>query len=183
MTKSFTALAILKLRDEGKLSLDDPASKWIPELGNLKYPTRDSAPIRIRNLLTHGAGFPEDNPWGDRQLAIPNERMTKWLMEGLPFSTAPDTAYEYSNYGFALLGRIVSKASGVPYSEYLAKNILAPLGMRSTTLEAATLPANVRAMGYRLLEKEYFEEPSLPHGAFGSMGGLLTSARDLGRYV
>jgi hypothetical protein len=55
--------------------------------------------------------------------------------------------------------------------------------MRATTLEAATLPANARAMGYRLVANEYFEEPSLPHGAFGSIGGLLTSTQDLGRYV
>ncbi|PYT25168.1 MAG: serine hydrolase [Acidobacteria bacterium] len=183
MTKSFTALSILKLRDEGKLSLEDPVVKWIPEFARFQYPTRDTAPIRIRQLMSHGAGFPEDNPWGDRQLSTDDATLTRWLEQGLPFSTPPDTSFEYSNYGFALLGRIVSKASGVPYAEYLAKNILAPLGMRSTTLEAATLPANVRAMGYRLLEKEYFEEPSLPHGAFGSMGGLLTSARDLGRYV
>ena len=183
MTKSFTALSILKLRDAGKLSLEDPVAKWIPEFARFQYPTRDTAPIRIRQLMSHGAGFPEDNPWGDRQLSTDDATLTRWLEQGLPFSTPPDTSFEYSNYGFALLGRIVSKASGVPYAEYLAKNILAPLGMRSTTLEAATLPANVRAMGYRLLENEYFEEPSLPHGAFGSMGGLLTSARDLGRYV
>ncbi|HXA04866.1 MAG TPA: serine hydrolase domain-containing protein [Bryobacteraceae bacterium] len=183
MTKSFTALSILKLRDAGKLSLEDPVAKWIPEFARFQYPTRDTAPIRIRQLMSHGAGFPEDNPWGDRQLSTDDATLTRWLELGLPFSTPPDTSYEYSNYGFALLGRIVSKASGVPYAEYLTKNILAPLGMRSTTLEAATLPANVRATGYRLLENEYFEEPSLPHGAFGSMGGLLTSARDLGRYV
>ena len=179
MTKSFTALSILKLRDAGKLSLEDPVSKWIPEFARFQYPTRDTAPIRIRQLMSHGAGFPEDNPWGDRQLSTDDATLTRWLEQGLPFSTPPDTSYEYSNYGFALLGRIVSKASGVPYAEYLANNILGPLGMRSTTLEAA----NARAMGYRLLEKEYFEEPSLPHGAFGSMGGLLTSSRDLGRYI
>ena len=69
MSKSFTAMAILKLRDEGKLNLDDPAYQYIPELKNLKYPTADAPPITIRHLLTHGAGFPEDNPWGDRQLA------------------------------------------------------------------------------------------------------------------
>lgn len=183
MTKSFTALSILKLRDEGKLSLEDAVAKWIPEFARFQYPTRDTAPIRIRQLMSHGAGFPEDNPWGDRQLATDDATLTQWLEQGLPFSTPPDTSYEYSNYGFALLGRIVWKASGVPYANYLANSILAPLGMRSTTLEAATLPANVRAMGYRLLDNQYFEEPSLPHGAFGSMGGLLTSARDLGRYV
>src|SRR5258707_3082396 len=129
MTKSFTTLAILQLRDEGKLSLEDPVSKWIPQFARMQYPTADTAPLRIRNLLTHGAGFPEDNPWGDRQLAISDELLDQWLAKGLPFSTAPDTAYEYSNYGFALLGRIVTKASGIPYRTYLEKNILAPIGL------------------------------------------------------
>src|SRR5262249_31673398 len=63
MTKSFTAMAILKLRDEGKLALDDPAEKYVPELASLKYPTTDSPKITIRHLLSHSEGFPEDNPW------------------------------------------------------------------------------------------------------------------------
>src|ERR1700722_4413713 len=66
MTKSFTVLAILKLRDEGKLSLDDPVSKWIPEFARMELPPRDSAPLKIRQLLSHSTGFPEDNPWGDQ---------------------------------------------------------------------------------------------------------------------
>ncbi len=183
MTKSFTALAILKLRDEGKLSLEDPASKYIPEIGKWKLPTADSAPILVRNLMTHGAGFPEDNPWGDRQLGVAADRMTEWLKAGLPFSTSPDTAYEYSNYGFALLGRIVTKVSGVPYREYVEKNILAPLGMKGTSLEPSALPVNARAMGYKKAGDVYQEEPSLPHGAFGAMGGMVTTANDLGKYV
>lgn len=69
MTKSFTAMSILKLRDEGKLSLDEPVAKYIPELAKLSYPTSDSPVLTIRHLLTHSEGFPEDNPWGDRQLA------------------------------------------------------------------------------------------------------------------
>lgn len=183
MTKSFTALAVLKLRDERRLSLEDPVSKWIPEFGNIRYPTRDTVPVRIRQLLTHGAGLPEDNPWGDRQLAISDEVLARWLAAGLPFSTPPDTEFEYSNYGFALLGQIVSRASGMPYDQYLGKAILAPLGMRATTLEPSAVPANVRATGYRKSGQEYTEEPPLPHGAFGAMGGLLTSSRDLARYV
>ena len=183
MTKSFTALAILKLRDGGKLSLEDSVSKWIPEFARFNYPTRDTAPIRIRQLLSHAAGFPEDNPWGDRQLDTSDETLTAWLHQGLPFSTPPDTAYEYSNYGFALLGRIVSKVSGVPYREYLEKEILAPLGMRASTLDVNAVPAGLRATGYGKSGEEYTEEPALGHGAFGSMGGLLTSANDLGRYV
>ena len=183
MTKSFTALAILKLRDEGKLSIEDPVSKWIPELAKLSYPTSDSAPIRVRQLLTHGAGFPEDNPWGDRQLDASDEKLTQWLEAGLPFSTPPDTAYEYANYGFALLGRIVTKASGTPYREYVEKQILAPLGMRASTLEPGAVPDAARARGYRKSGEGYAEVPPLAHGAFGAMGGLLTSSRDLGRYV
>ena len=183
MTKSFTALAILKLRDEGKLSLDDAASKWIPELARLKYPTHDSTPIRVRHLLTHGAGFPEDNPWGDRHLDEKDAELTRWLEAGLPFSTAPDTAYEYSNYGFALLGRIVANASGVPYDEYLKTNILAPLGMSASTLEPAAVPDKLRARGHRKSGDGYAEVPPLAHGAFGAMGGLLTSSRDLAKYV
>ena len=183
MTKSFTALAILKLRDEGRLSLEDPVSKWIPELARWSYPTRDTAPIRVRQLLTHEAGFPEDNPWGDRQLGISSAVLSEWLRAGIPFSTPPGTEYEYSNYGFALLGRIVERASKVTYREYLEKRILAPLGMKDSTLEPAAAPERLRATGYSLKEGQYVEEPALPHGAFGAMGGLLTNARDLARYV
>lgn len=183
MTKSFTALAILKLRDEGKLSLEDPVAKWVPEFARMKYPTRDTAPIRIKELLTHGAGFPEDNPWGDRQLAIADDELGRWLERGLPFSTAPGTEFEYSNYGFALLGRIVQRASGMSYKDYLHRQILAPLGMKSTTLEPSDVPANARAIGYRRDNGEYSIVPSLAHGSFGAMGGLVTTARDMARYV
>lgn len=183
MTKSFTTLAILQLRDEGKLSLEDPVSTWIPEAAGFDYPARDTAPIRIRTLLTHGAGFPEDNPWGDRQLATPDDTLTQWLKKGLPFSTPPETAYEYSNYGFALLGRIVARCSGVPYPQYIRQHILDPLQMRSASLEPDSVPAALRVTGYGLDGRQYVVIPSLPHGAFGSMGGMLVSARDLGRYV
>ena len=74
MTKSFTAMAILKLRDEGKLTLEDPVSNYVPELANLPYPTNDSQVLNIRHLLTHSEGFPEDNPWGDRQLHQPTRQ-------------------------------------------------------------------------------------------------------------
>ena len=73
MTKSFTALAIMKLRDEGKLSLEDPAERYVPELAGLAYPTADAPRITIRHLLSHAEGFPEDNPWGDRQLAATDD--------------------------------------------------------------------------------------------------------------
>ena len=155
----------------------------MPELKGLKYPTSDSPRITIRHLLSHAEGFPEDNPWGDRQLARTDDELSQMLRGGIPFSTSPGTAYEYSNYGFAILGRIVSSVSGMRYDEYVTTNILRPLGMTSTTLEASTVPAGRLAHGYRWEDNRWKDEPLLPHGAFGSMGGMLTSVRDLGRYV
>jgi CubicO group peptidase (beta-lactamase class C family) len=184
MTKSFTALGILKLRDEGKLSLEDPVSKWIPEFAKMELPTRDSAPLRIRNIMSHSAGFPEDNPWGDQQLAATDADLTKWLQKGIPFSTAPGTRYEYSNYAFGLLGRIVTKASGMAYEKYVETQILGKLQMNNSTFEFSQVPAATRATGYRLQpDGSYLAEAPLPHGAFGAMGGLLTTANDLGKYV
>jgi CubicO group peptidase (beta-lactamase class C family) len=183
MTKSFTALAIMKLRDEGKLNLEDPAERYIPELAGLAYPTADAPKITIRHLLSHAEGFPEDNPWGDRQLAATDDEMARMMRRGIPFSTAPGTAYEYSNFGFAILGRIVARVSGMPYKDYVATRLLDPLGMTSTTLQAASVPPGRLTKGYRLEDGQWVEEPPLPDGAFGAMGGMLTSTRDLAKYV
>ena len=183
MTKSFTAMSILKLRDEGKLSLEDPAEKYVPELKSLVYPTADSPRITIRHLLSHSEGFPEDNPWGDRQLADPEEQFTRMLKAGIPFSNAPGMAYEYSNYGFAILGRIVARVSGTTYTDYVTKNILRPLGLTSTTLEVEKVPSNRLAHGYRWEDDQWKEEEQLANGTFGAMGGMLTSLNDLAKYV
>lgn len=183
MSKSFAAVSILQLRDAGKLSLDDPAEKYVPELSGLRYPTTDSPKLTVRLLLSHSAGFPEDNPWGDQQLSVSNERMAEMMRGGIPFSTAPGTAYEYSNFGFAILGRIVANVSGMPYPQYLRERVLGPLGMNVTTLEAAAVPPARLAHGYRRQDGAWLEEPQLADGAFGPMGGMLTSISDLGRWV
>lgn len=183
MTKSFTAMAILKLRDEGKLSLEDPVSKYVPDLKDLSYPTNDSQVLNIRHLLTHSEGFPEDNPWGDRQLAQSDQTMRNWMRAGIPFSTSPGTEFEYSNYGFAILGQIIAKASGRPYADYVRDNILRPLGMNASTFEMSSVPKEQIALGYRWENNAWQPEPILAHGSFGAMGGLWTNARDLARYV
>ncbi len=183
MTKSFTAAAVLQLRDAGRLSLDDPAARYVPELAALAPATSDAPPITIRHLLTHSAGFPEDNPWGDQQLAITDDEMAALMTAGIPFSTAPGTAYEYSNYGFAILGRIVARVSGMRFADYLGQHVLRPLGMTATTLEAADVPDARLATGYRWQDDRWLAEPALADGAFGPMGGLLTTVDDLSRWV
>ena len=183
MTKSFTAMAIVKLRDEGKLKLDDLVSKYIPELKGQKYLTKDAAPITVRHLLTHGAGFPEDNPWGDRQLATTDKEMLTMIKKGLSYSNVSGVAYEYSNLGFAMLGYIIKKVSGQSYDVYITKNILEPLGMMHTYFEYSKVPAIKLAHGYRWLNGQWVEQPLLHDGIYGAMGGIITSMDDFIKYV
>lgn len=182
MSKSFTAMAIVKLRDEGKLNLDDPASKYIPEMKKVKLLTTDAPEITVRHLLTHAAGFPEDNPWGDRQLADTDEDLLN-VAQSASFSNAPGVAYEYSNLGFALLGKIISHVSGKPYQQYITDSILRPLGMNHTYWEYADVPAEKLAHGYHWTGNHWEEEPLLHDGSFGAMGGLITTIEDFSRYM
>ena len=183
MSKAFTALAILKLRDEGRLSLDATAESYVPELRSWTYPTADSPRIRVRDLLSHAAGFVDDNPWGDRQQPLPDADFTAMLAAGVPFTRAPGTAYEYSNFGFALLGRIIANVSGRPFDDYIRDEIMRPLGMQSTGYDIAASPAERRAIGYRWENNASVREPDMARGAFGAMGGVETSAADYAHWI
>jgi len=186
MSKSFTSMAILKLRDEGKLNLDDPVYLYIPQLKNIKYPTADAPHITIRHLMTHGAGFPEDNPWGDRQLADSDKDLMEFIGRQISFSNPPGIAYEYSNLGFALQGKIITKVSGIRYQEYIKKNILEPLGMKTTTYEYGDVAPDKLAHGYRWLNKKWNEEELMhdtPDGSWGAMGSMISSVDEFANYM
>jgi CubicO group peptidase (beta-lactamase class C family) len=183
MSKSFTSMAILKLRDQGKLHLDEPASKYVPELKGQKLVSQDGPEITIRHLMTHGAGFPEDNPWGDRQLGISDAAFSAMLKKGIQFSNNPGTTYEYSNMGFALLGRIIQNVSKKSYQNYIQEEIWKPLGMKNTFWEYEKVPKGSLALGYRYINNEWVEQPMEHDGAYGAMGGMLTTIEDFSKYV
>lgn len=183
MSKNFTSLAALKLRDAGKLSLEAPVESLVPEVKGWAYPTTDSPRIRVRDLATHTAGFVTDDPWGDRQLDMGEADFSAFLKAGVPFSRAPGMAMEYSNFGYALLGRVVTNASGRNYADYIEAEILRPLGMAASTYDVGKIPAVTRAIGYRWEDGAWKEEPALGPGTFGAMGGLAVSANDYAKYV
>jgi CubicO group peptidase (beta-lactamase class C family) len=145
ITKTMTAIAILQLRDRGKLSLDDPAVKYIPELRQVHdtYGVIDN--ITIRNLLTHSAGFRNPTwPWDcdasncDWQPFEP----TRWaqIAAMLPYTHIafkPGTQWSYSNLGYVFLGQIIERLSGDDFEVYIDKNILKPLGMRASYFDRA----------------------------------------------
>jgi serine-type D-Ala-D-Ala carboxypeptidase/endopeptidase len=183
MSKAFTALAILKLRDEGRLRLDALAEDYVPELRRWHYPTSDSPRLRVRDLLSHAGGFVTDDPWGDRQTPMSEADFTVMLRNGVPFTRAPQSQFEYSNFGYALLGRIVSNVSGRPYKDYIEQEIMRPLGMASTGYDISAAPQDRRALGWRWENDTFTREPDMAHGVFGAMGGVQTSARDYARWA
>lgn len=179
MTKSFTASAIMLLRDAGALSLDDPASAYVPELAGWVNGAADAGPLTIRHLLTMTGGFPTDDPWGDRQQGLPLDAFRALLARGVMFNWAPGTRFEYSNLGYAVLGLIVTAASGVPYDEFIRTRLLAPLRMSRTGFAAEEFPAAELAAGYRRGPQGWEELPFDPYGAFAPMGGVFSCVADL----
>lgn len=182
MSKSFTAMAIVQLRDDGKLRLDDPVEKYIPALKDQRL-TSDAPLITIRDLLTHSGGFPQDDPWGDRQLADTEEELLALIKKGLHFSTVTGLQYEYSNLGFAMLGYIIHQVSGKPYSEYIADHIWKPLGMNQAEWEYSKVPAASLAKGHRWINNNWRDEPLLHDGIFGAMGGMISSVSSFSKYM
>lgn len=183
MTKSFTAAAVLLLRDGGSLALDDPVGRHVPELADLRGPTTDAPPITIRHLLTMSAGFPTDDPWGDRQQGLDLDRFAELLRAGPAFAWTPGLRFGYSNLGYGILGRVVSNVAGAEYGDIVQERLLGPLGMTATTYELAPVAPERLAQGYLWRDDTYLPEPFDPYGALASMGGVYTSLRDLARWV
>ena len=183
MTKAFTALTLLHLRDQGKVALQANAEDYIPEMKGWRYPTSDSPKIRVIDILGHAPGFVTDDPWGDRQTPIPEEQFTAMLKKGIAFDHAPATQFAYSNLGFAMVGRIIQNVEHRPYSAVASDLLLKPLGMASSGFNIASSPADKRAIGYRWENNAWAREPDLGEGAFTSIGGLQTSANDYSKWV
>lgn len=184
MTKSFAALAILQLRDAGQLRLDEPVATYVPELATLAYPTTDSAPVTVRHLLTMAVGWPQDDPWGDRQLYRNDAAMSDFYRAGVAWSNPPGVTFEYSNYAYMILGRVITNVSGLPAQHYINNRILTPLGMNATVWNADAVPAERLALGYRWEDEQWKEEALLPSaGDVATFAGLFTSINDLARWV
>ncbi len=183
MSKSFTASVILSLRDEGVLVLDDPAANYVPELRGWAMVTPDARPVTLRDLLTMTAGFPTDDPWGDRQQGLPLDQFGKLLADGVTAAWAPGTRFEYSNLGYAILGRVITEVTGAPYKDVVRDRFLVPLGMNATGYEAEEFAAGSLARGYRKAPGGWEELPWDPYGAFAPMGGVFSTVSDLTTWV
>jgi len=177
ISKSFTAAAILRLRDNGFLELDQPVNDHIPNI-NFIYPFVNSPKVTVRQLLVMTSGLPNCDPWSDRKLDMSQEEIERVFTSGVFLSHTPGTNAIYSSFGYAILGQIVRTTTGINLQEYVSQNILGPLGMDNTTWEPKT---NNFIRGYRQDTKKL--EPYLKDGAIAPMGGLWTTVEDLSKWV
>jgi len=134
ITKTFTSIAVMQLRDRGRLTLDDPIVKYLPELRAVHNPFGAVDDVTIRHLMTHSAGFRSATwPWGGDKSWQPHEP-TRWeqIVAMLPYTEVlfkPGSKYSYSNPGIIFLGRVIEILSGDDYEVYVDKNIFKPLEM------------------------------------------------------
>ncbi len=182
ITKSFTGLVLLSLRDEGALALDDSLAHWLPEASGLVYPTLDSRPITLRQLLTHTSGLPRSGSFP--QETGPSEDDVTRSLAGFALASPPGTQWSYSNVGFSLLAIAAARAAHTPYRDLVKKRLLDPLGMTSTGWDAADLPTDRLAIGYAGKDggSPKVAEP-WKLGAAEGAGGLYASTRDMARYL
>ena len=190
ITKTFTGIAIMQLRDRGLLSLDDPVVKHVPEFRQVHNPYGDISQVTIRHMMTHSSGLRAPTwPWGGDQPWHPFEP-TRWeqLVAMLPYTQlnfAPGTKYSYSNPGVIFLGRIIQLLSGEDYEIYVTKNILMPLGMHASFFDRA--PYHLRAHrshSYLRSDRGLVEGRfDFDTGITVSNGGLNAPIGDMARYL
>jgi CubicO group peptidase (beta-lactamase class C family) len=165
MTKIPTAMAIMQLQEQGKLSLDDPVTKYLPWFQAV-YSSENKPAITIRNLLQHSSGLPDTMPamigWVhyDDQPRNQTEIARQYLSKFNKLKFEPGTHGVYSNYNYMLLGAVIEAVSGEPYESYMTTHILKPLGMSHTSFVYSTEMSEHEAAGS--LPIVHFYTPLLP---------------------
>ncbi len=178
ISKSFTAVGIMQLIEQGKVDLDAPVSRYIKEFSLL--PRYDVQEYTIRRFLTHSAGIPSDNLYGiTGEDPISKDELIK-RMQSQHQTLPPGKIYQYSNIGYTVLGLVIERVTGRSFEEYMQTEILAPLKMSNSSFDIDYIQSEEHiCKGYNKKGKEhdYYESREVP------AGGLLTSANDLAHYA
>lgn len=182
LTKQFTAAAIMKLVEQGKIGLDDPLSKYLPDFDT------GGRTVTIRQLLNHTSGIP--NYTGQPGFLGRGDRLdfnAKELLQyvaGKPFAFEPGTSWAYSNTNYVLLGLIVEKLSGQPYGAFLQEQLFKPLALTHTRAdsETAIIPHRAKGYGIRLDTNERRNAALMTTANAGGAGMLISTAGDLVRW-
>ncbi len=182
VSKTFVAMGIMKLVEEGKLSLNDKVQELVPNI-EIKNPWKETDPVRVKHLLEHTAGFDDmhfsefyntqhdPNISLEKALSInPKSRVVRWR---------PGTRYSYSNPGYAVAGHIIEEVTGQPYEDYLRRSILIPLGMRQSSFAYSDSVKETLATGY----KGEYDPVEYQHIYLRPAGMLHSSPADMAKFV
>jgi D-alanyl-D-alanine carboxypeptidase len=176
ITKQFTALAIMQLVEQNKLSLDDELTKFLPD-----YPSAGHK-VTVRHLLNHTSGIPS---YTNQKEFVPQSRRDLShdellaIFKDKPFDFEPGAKWRYNNSGYYLLGMIIEKVSGEKYDRYLADHIFQPLGMTATRYGHMRPLIRHRAMGYRSMLGELVNDDPMSMNQPGAAGALVSNVLDL----
>jgi CubicO group peptidase (beta-lactamase class C family) len=185
ITKTFTATAIMQLRDAGRLRLDDEVQRHLPWF-TPRGAHEDAASITIRHLLTHTAGLPREAPfpyWTDG--AFPGLDDIRAALREQECVLPTDTRWKYSNLALVVAGEIVSAVSGLPWADYVRARVLEPLGMRDSLVDtpAADDPRLAKPYARRLPSGERAAAPASDVRGISAAAGLTTTVEDLARFA
>jgi CubicO group peptidase (beta-lactamase class C family) len=180
VTKQFTAAAIMKLVEQGKIGLDDPLAKYVPDFDT------GGRTVTIRQLLNHASGIPNYTNLEFIKIAgkpdLTREDVLR-LVSGKPFDFQPGTGWQYSNTNYFLLGLIVEKLSGQSYADFLQRTFFGPLGLKRTRYDSGT-PVPDSAQGYSFNPADGTLRKADPVNMVGpfAAGALASTAGDLLRW-
>ena len=186
ITKTFTATAIMQLRDDGLLTLDDSLVEYLPEFSAVNPRADTVEGVTIRRLLAHRSGLVTESPfpcWD--ALEFPSREAMLAALPQTEIVIAQDSAFKYSNLAFGLLGEVISRLSGRPYFEYMQAEILKPLGLTSSVFELTEALRRRMAIGYSRSHyaDEFPKAPYAPLNGVAACGQLHSTVADLAKWV
>lgn len=180
-SKLFTATAIMQLREEGKLRLDDPVVEYLPWF-TYQSASDDDPPITIEHLLTHSSGLPREasSHWTD--FDFPSAEEVRALMPDRVAPFSPEVRWKYSNLAYSIAGLVIEEVSGLSWAEYLQQHIFDPLGMTASSVD---LPDPMMATGYgrRMPDGSRQVFPFVDARGMGAATGLTSTVEDMARFV
>jgi len=182
ITKLFTSTMLMQLRDAGKLSLDDPIEKFLPEF-KIKSSHIDAHPVTFRQVAAHGSGLPrEGSHQGWRNTTMPPIEDLLKSLDDLEMRLPTMTEPKYSNLGIAIMGHALSRAAGQRYDDYVHEHILQPLGMTKSGFDPSVY-GDERAIGYHIAKGKFEISPVWDEKGFRPAGGMYSSVNDIARFI
>ena len=180
-SKLFTATAIMQLREQGKLSLDDPVTKYLPWF-QVKRIEAEDAPITIEELLTHSSGLPREAGAHWSTWEFPTDQQVRDLIRERQAAFAPEVRWKYSNLAYTLAGMIIEQVSGQRWADYVGKNIFEPLGMSESSVDQ-NAGGMAKGYGRRMPDGSREPIPFVDSRGMAAATGITSTVEDMAKFV